>query len=435
MLTPFDWAIWGLYLVCIFICLWFFRQQKLKPLKKYYLPGFFVKVFGGTAFTAIYIFHYNGIGDTFLYHSGAKILVDAFFDSPIDYVRLLLSSAGEIPSDLTKYSNNIFYSNTAEEWFMVKLISPFTLISFKSYLVTTLLISVVSFYGSWKLFLVFNDFLPSSKNIAFGAAFLIPSTAFWGSGIVKDTLTMVGINMMIYALYFGLRQKINYKLLFLSLIWAYVILNLKAYILISFLPSFIVIWYYFLQSRTSNKAVKVFLSPLLILLLGVISFVGFQNLSSISNKYNQENIKKKLVGFHTWHATIGESAYSLGEIEYTPTGVAKKIPISLATTFFKPFVWEAKNPVILMSAVESLFVLILFLTVSIKSKLHYAKYIDSRFFSSLIIFILLFGFIVGFTSYNYGALSRYKLPIMPLFVFIMLVILNRLKSNKSRSKQ
>ena len=139
-----------------------------------------------------------------------------------------------------------------------------------------------------------------------------------------------------------------------------------------------------------------------------------------------------MTGFHTWHATIGESAYSLGEIEYTPIGIAKKIPISLATTFFKPFVWQAKNPVILMSAIESLFVLILFLMVTIRSRLNYFKYIDSNFFRSLIIFILLFGFIVGFTSYNYGALSRYKLPIMPLIVFIMLVIWDNINKVKSQ---
>ena len=31
------------------------------------------------------------------------------------------------------------------------------------------------------------------------------------------------------------------------------------------------------------------------------------------------------------------------------------------------------------------------------------------------IFILLFGFVVGFTSFNFGALARYKIPSMPIF--------------------
>ena len=435
MLTLFDWSIWGLYLVCISISLWFFRTQIPTAIKKYFLSGFIIKVFGGVAFTLIYLYHYNGVGDTFLYHSGSSVLANVFFESPIDYFRLLFSEAGNLPFDLSHFGNEIFYSATSEEWFMVKLLSPFTIIAFKSYIVTTLLLSVVSFYGSWKLFLVFNDFLPSRSTLAFAAAFLVPSTVFWGSGIVKDNFTMVGINVMIYALYFGLGKKVNIKLVLVSLLWAYLILKLKAYILISFLPSYFVIWYFFVRNRANNKAVKLFLTPILLILLGIISFVSFQNLGSLSEQYNQDNIKRKLVGFHTWHATIGESAYTLGEVEYTPLGVAKKIPIALATTFFKPFVWNARNPVILMSALESLFVLVLFLTVSIKTRLYFYKYLKSRFFRSLVIFILLFGFVVGFTSYNYGALSRYKLPIMPLFIFILLYMYTKHKDLKEAKRK
>ncbi|MFK8037693.1 MAG: hypothetical protein AB8B74_05345 [Crocinitomicaceae bacterium] len=434
MLDIKDWIIWALYFVSIMIVLLFFQSSKSSEVKRYYLFGFLIKVTGGLAFMMIYLFHYKGVGDTFLYFGGAKQLSQVILESPVDYFRLLFSNAGQLPPDLSQYTNGIFYAGTSEEWFTVKLLSPFVLLSFQSYLVTTLFISTLSFYGAWKLFLVFHDILRGKAIFSFLAAFLIPSTIFWGSGIVKDTISLVCINMIIYALYFGLSKRGKLKLVIVSLVWAYLVFRVKAYVLLSFLPSFFIIWNYFLLSKSKNKSVKFFLTPLLFLLIGAVSYFSFQNLTLQTEKYNQENLMKKLVGFHTWHTTIGESSYSLGEIEYTPTGIAKKIPSALFTTFFKPFLWEAKNPVILMSAIESFFLFIIFLFVSLKTRFQYRKYLHPKFLRSLIVFVLLFGFIVGFTSYNYGALSRYKIPVMPIFVFILIFMIKSKSREKSKFK-
>lgn len=434
MLDIKDWFIWIVYFICIVIVLWFLQAKKPVEVRRYYFFGFLTKTIGGLAFVMVYLYYYKGVGDTFLYFGGAKVLAEAFIESPIDYFRLLFSDAGQLPSDLRQYSDAIFYSATGEEWFMVRLLSPFVLLSFKSYLVTTLFITTFAFLASWKLFSVFHDALNGKPIFSFLAAFLIPSTVFWGSGIVKDTITMASINMVIYALYFGLLGKGKLKLIIWSLFWSYLIFRLKAYILLSFLPSFFIIWNYFFLAKSNNKSVRFFLTPLLFLLIGIVSYVSFQNLTLQTEKYKQENLMRKLVGFHTWHTTIGESSYSLGEIEYTPTGIAKKIPTALVTTFFKPFIWEVKNPVVMMSAIESLLLFGLFVLVSLKTRFRYIKYLQSNFFRSLAVFVLVFGFVVGFTSYNYGALSRYKIPVMPIFVFILLFMLKSKNKMEKRSK-
>ncbi|MFD1551791.1 hypothetical protein DNU06_02165 [Putridiphycobacter roseus] len=434
MISLADWGIWIIYLGVITIILWFLRDRKQPELAKFYLPGFYVKVFGGVAFVVIYIYHYKGVGDTFLYFNGAKVLANAMVESPVDYFRLILSSSNNLPPDLYRYTQDIFYAHTAEEWFMVKLLSPIVLLSFKSYLVTTLLVSVFSFFGAWKLFKVFNHALKSYPYLAFGVAFLIPSTVFFGGGVIKDTVTMVGISVVIYALYFGLRERMNLKLMLIALFWAFIILNLKAYIILSFLPSFFIIVYIFFRSRSQNKMLRLMITPMLIAFIAAVAYLSFQNLPDISEKYNQNNLEKKLKGFHTWHATIGESAYSLGEIEYTPLGVMKKVPAALMTTFFKPYVWKARNPVVLLSALESLFIFILFFLVTIKTRFKYFKYLPSGFFRALVSFVLLFGFIVGFTSYNFGALARYKIPVIPVFVFILILILLQVREKEKEAK-
>lgn len=44
------------------------------------------------------------------------------------------------------------------------------------------------------------------------------------------------------------------------------------------------------------------------------------------------------------------------------------------------------------------------------------------------IYCLIFGFVVGFTSYNFGALGRYKIPIYSLFIFILLYLYQQYKN-------
>ena len=39
-----------------------------------------------------------------------------------------------------------------------------------------------------------------------------------------------------------------------------------------------------------------------------------------------------------------------------------------------------------------------------------------------LIFALLFGFVVGFTSFNFGALARYKIPSMPFFAAFLVMV-------------
>jgi hypothetical protein len=37
-------------------------------------------------------------------------------------------------------------------------------------------------------------------------------------------------------------------------------------------------------------------------------------------------------------------------------------------------------------------------------------------------FSLLYGFVAGFTSYNFGALDRYKIPALPFFMITLILV-------------
>ena len=198
-ITWIEWGIWLVFFVFIFVLLYTYRHFKKDPAYRFFLGAFVLKVLGGVAFAFVYVYYYK-FGDTFLYFRGGQTLAQTLVDSPGDYFRLLMADNGNLPADLGDFEAAISYSRGAEEWFMVKLLSPLVLLAFDSYLVVTLLMSLISFFGAWKLFLVLKDLLPNRQGMAFFAAFLIPSALFWGGGIMKDTFTLAGINYIIYCL-------------------------------------------------------------------------------------------------------------------------------------------------------------------------------------------------------------------------------------------
>lgn len=420
-LSIIDWSIWVVYFTLMLLVLVIYRSSKKDDIYSNFLPAFFIKVLGGIGFVLVYIYFY-GFGDTFLYHKGAVVMADTLVDNPGDYFRLLFSGSADLPADLAYYSEKISYSNTYEEWLMVKLLSPVSFISFKSYLVTTLFMSLLSFFGGWKLYVTFTDILPKYKNQVFLVVFLVPSVIFWGGGIMKDTVTLFALNYLIYAVYFGFfKKRFSFRMLIIALLMIYIISVLKAYIVLAFLPGIFLGFYTLIKSRISNAILRFMVGPLLFVGLIGMSYVGLNQITQTSTKYQASNLTWQVKGFHSWHTDVGGSIYSLGDIEYTPSGIAQKIPAALNVTYFRPYVWEARNPVVLMGAIESFAFFTLFILVIWRLRLKVFKAIrENPLLYGLFIFCLIFGFAVGFTSYNFGALARYKIPVLSIFAFVFL---------------
>lgn len=418
-----DWGIWLVYFAIIFLVLYIYRNSRSEANDSSFINGFLIRSISGVAFVYVYIYYY-GFGDTFLYFNGAKELSHSFADNPQEYFRLLFSENGNLPSDLKDYEVLIPYSRTAEEWFMVKLLSPFTLFSFNSYLVTTLLVSTISFYGSWKLYLVYSDIWTKGKKYAFWAVFLVPSISFWSTGVLKDSIAFAAINCLIYSTYFIIiKRNIKTKHIILALVAMFLLYNLKVYILFSFIPAIFVAFYSQVKTTIQSNVLRLLVTPLLLVIISVFAYYVGNGLIEANQQYSAEGLEKQAKGFHSWHTTTAGSAYNLGEVEYTLSGAVQKIPAALNVTFFRPYLWESSNIVMLASAVESLLLLFLFLFVLFKWRFKLVGvFRKNPALQMFLVFMLIFGFAVGFTSYNFGALVRYKLPIFSLSFFVLLYL-------------
>ncbi len=401
----------------------FYKNSKKEeqPEYKYFTWGLITKIVGAVALAFIYVFYYGG-GDTQNYFIGAKVLSNSFFTEPFNYFRLLLLDNNEIPSDLVHITNKIAFARASEEWFMIKITSVLNLFSFNRYLISSLYISLIAFYGSWKMYKSFLFFFPKYHKATFIAIYLLPSVIFWSSGILKDTITFAALGIFFYQfINIFFKNKINIFKIIILITSSYVIYKLKAYIILGFLPAIFIALYINYKDRIRNKLIKQLTAPILFIIIIFAGYFLLSNLIESSNKYKVETLESRVQGFHSWHTTQGGSTYSLGEVEYTPVGIISKIPASLNVTYFRPYLWEARNITSLMGAIESFAILILFLIVVWKNRLKLIiTPFKNPFLALSLVYSIVFGFAVGFTSYNFGALARYKVPVMPFFVFLLL---------------
>jgi hypothetical protein len=127
----------------------------------------------------------------------------------------------------------------------------------------------------------------------------------------------------------------------------------------------------------------------------------------------------------------GSNYYNIGEFEASFTGLISKIPAALNMALFRPYIWDAQNPVMVLSGLENLFVLVF--SVFILLKVKFLTLLRSLVSHPLLIFSLLFAlffaFSVGLTTANYGALVRLKIPGIPFYLCALFILfhLNKLR--------
>lgn len=120
----------------------------------------------------------------------------------------------------------------------------------------------------------------------------------------------------------------------------------------------------------------------------------------------------------------GGSAYDLGEFDPTLLGMVSKFPQAVTVTLFRPFLWEVKKPIMLLSALESaifaVFLVVIFLKIGIKRIFRLMMRDPNLLF--FVLYAMIFAFAVGISTGNFGTLSRYKIPCMPFFAAFLVVI-------------
>ncbi len=440
-----------LFLVPIYLALVLFLAYRTtkknidtNPIYKYYTAGLFFKILGGFILCFLYIYHYKG-GDLLNYFQGAKAISHMLVKNPFVYFSLL---AGNRTIENWQYFDaNTWYPVEDMYWFkpdsfaVSRFSAPFLLLSFNSYLAGLILIDYFVYKYTWKFYIMFCEIYPKLwKQIAIAVLF-IPSVAFWGSGYLKDTFTFGSALYFTYNFYmiFIKKQKIRSNIIGM-IITASIMMTLKPYILVALFPAALM-WISYNRIKTiKNQTMRVFGTPFILISGFIISALILSMLGGRLGTYSSmDKIVEKA------HATqqdlvrgeaYGTNSFDIGEFEPTLGGVLRKAPKAIVAGLFRPFLWEAGNVIMIFSCIENtiilLFTIYIFVSVGPIRTFRYIFQEPLLLFS--LVFSIVLAFSVGLTSANFGALTRYKIPLIPFYLSALFILYYKLKERKFNSK-
>ena len=430
-----DLIVTPILLIVVAILAYFIRPRVTDSVTRvYFFPALAVKIFGALCVGLIYQFYYNG-GDTFNYHThGSRHVWEAFMDSPTKGLRLLLND-GSTYNEVYRYASKILFFSDPQSYAIVKIAAIFDLLTFSSYSSTAILFALVGFVGMWMFFLTFYEQYPQLHRWLAIASFFIPSVFFWGSGLLKDTITMGCLGIGTYQVYrifikksFGIR---NVLLLAISLYGMY---NIKIYILLTFLPA-VIVWVFLVNlDAIRSPVLKIMLAPFMISCAIVLGYFAMVKAGEDNAKYSLKNVAMtaKITAYDIGYYTGRDagSGYSLGELDGTFGSMVRLSPQAINVSLFRPYLWEVKNPLMLLSAVESFLLLSLCLYIIVKKNGRLFAAINNPNVLFALIFSISFAFAVGVSTFNFGTLVRYKIPLLPFFLVALILILNHSKRER-----
>lgn len=444
-LTIWDLVLTPIYLLVLYAIAIWLRNRNYPvghPLRQYFLPGLLVKLGGAIFIALIYQFYYNGLGDTFNYYSHSRIINSALDDSVFTWLKLLVRVSPDDDPSVYPYSSQLYWYQSPSDYSVPVIGALLGLLNGTTYLPIALLFAFLSYTGIWAMYKTFVRVYPTLHRPLALAFLFIPSTFVWGSAVFKDTVCMFGLGWMTYTTFrifvdrdFSLKNIIFFCFSF------YLIAIIKVYILLAFMPA-LGLW--LLMTYSKNVRYRAIRWTLNLAFVGICA-VGFFIFSRLFAKelgeYSLENV---LQTAHVTQRYIGEvsnleggSAYNLGKLDPSLTGMLSKFPQAVVVTLFRPFLWEIKKPIMLLSALESFAFMILLCMILFKRgiKATFQAVISDPNLLFFTLYSVIFAFAVGISTGNFGTLSRYKIPCMPFFAAMLLIVYFQQQLPKSNSKR
>jgi hypothetical protein len=430
-----DFILLPLYLAIIYYIGKSFQKKRIvdNPVYSYYTNGLMMKIGGGIFLVLIYTLYYDG-GDTTAYFESAVVLNRLRAVNFSAYLEIMANN-------LTQETFSYFTSETAwpqyfydkQSFTVVRVANIINYLGFNSYLLTTVVLAAFTYNGIWRLFLLFTELYPKYvKQLSYSILY-IPSVLFWGSGILKDTLTLMGACWFTFSFYkvFIKRDQIVINV-FTMVLSAMLILQMKPYIFIALVPGAL-IWFSFDQIKAiTNPIIKFFIAPLILLTVLGIGSLGLSSLSDSFGQYSSIDkiVDKAIITQKDLKMEYNEgNTFDIGEFDGSAGSIVRKFPLATFAGLFFPQLWQVKNPVMLLAAIENsvLIGLTIILLFRVGPLQVYSQVKKEPLLVFSLVFSIFFAFSVGLTTSNFGALVRYKIPAVPFYLSAIFILYQRSK--------
>lgn len=394
---------------------------------------FLLKIFCGLILWAIYTFYYTdrATADIYKYFDDSKIISDALKTNPSDYFKILLGIGNNNPefdhyySEMHYWARKVDSSIYNDSHTIIRFNALVRLFSFGYYNVHTVFICFLSLIGLTAIYKTFVAQLKDKKKELIFSLFLLPSVLLWGSGVLKEGLIFFALGLLIYYS----TKLFSLKAAFICIATALLLAFSKFYVWIAIIPGILLlIW----VKKTNTK--RVVLKYIVIIVTVSIAGLNIDKFTTIQNPLvtlSQKQIEfdqlayGKLTDSNNNPIPPAKSLISINKLEPTICSFIKNSPQALMNTLLRPFVWELNSPLMLLSGVETLFLLlILLLCLSFIKPL---KNIEWQYVLFCLSFVIIQFLIIGETTPVLGAIARYKTIALPFLLIAFLFMYDKEK--------
>jgi putative membrane protein len=271
-----------------------------------------------------------------------------------------------------------------------------------SFLGCFLVFSFISYLGCLKLFDVIIDLTDRKYNVSYLLLLLI-GTHFWTVSLGKDALMFYAMCCLCYNIYFDKPR--SHYILPLMLI-GFIRLHVLIFVLVGGGVSYV-----FTNKKIKTQTKFVFAGLVLGALLFLIPFflkeIAVTNISDIEGKLQS-----------SMNANVeGGAGIDLKDAN---------LIVKWFSYMFRPFVFEARNPMFLVSALENLVWLYIFFIII--RGLFFDKIKTDYILWSYIGIILACTLPLAYTLANFGISMRQKIMIFPFFLILFFIVKKSRKS-------
>jgi len=416
------------------------RRIYSREMRSYFTYGLVVKMLAAIIY-GIIIQYYFGGGDTNRYYIGLLDLKKAIADDPANLFRIFGNIQLEPDSPLASYfasdklGDSMLYFVKTSNYMVPRFGLIPSYLTGNSYTALSMFYSFFAFWGCWKCFTVFASIYPQMKKGMAICFLFCPSVVYWGSGIMKDSICLGSMTLFIYSFYFLFLREKNILLHLASvLLWGSILFFTKPYLLLTLTP-LLSLWYLLqVNKNIKAKSIRFMTFGITMIVISISVYLLIQFLLSQEfldlEKYKVENFMTYASQFQEGYRWAGGSNLNIGNLDGSFSSFAGMFPRAVNATLFRPYLWEANNVIMLINAMESLVIFVLF--IFILYKLGIRKFFNIIFSSPLLVFLfvysIFFSGMVAITTTNFGTLSRYKISVMPFFLALLFVLLSHVSN-------
>jgi hypothetical protein len=429
VLTIFDLLLSPLYFLLIYIVSGAIQTKNIKKnsLYKWYRKGLMIKIIGAIGVCLVYQFYYTG-GDTVNYYETSKALSNMFYkDSGVFFDILFGNHSRENWMMFDSTTGAPLYWGDKAAFLVSRLFVPLCFVSFQSFIVMSMLLAWICYTGVWRLFLLFNEHFPNLEK-QFAISFLfIPSVVFWGAGLLKDSITLSAVGWYTcHFYYFFIQKEYSFKSVCCIFISAFLLISIKPYIFFALLPGSLIWLSNEKLARVRSNIIKTLVAPFFLLVGVGVSFFLLSQMTDILGIYSLDKVMERavVVNIDQKQEYYGGNSFDIGEFHADPISMLSKAHLAIMATLFRPYLWDVKNVVMLMSALENTYILVLtiFLLVKLKVLNFFTLISKNALLLFSVLFSLFFAFSVGIATSNFGSLVRLKIPCIPFYVSSLFVL-------------